>query len=347
MTHLLEVRNLVTKFYTEDGIVNAVNNVSYTLDEGESLGIVGESGCGKSVSVLSIMGLIPNPPGCIEQGEAIFNGRDLLKLPPEELRQVRGREIAMIFQDPVTSLNPVLTIGRQLTEALMLHLHMSKDEAYNRAADLLDMVGIPNVKERLTAYPHQFSGGQRQRIMIAMALSCNPAILIADEPTTALDVTIQAQIVDLVKHLQERMGMAVIWITHNLGIVAGLVQKVAVMYAGTIVEMAPVRRLYKAPRHPYTKALLQSIPSVDDKKKTRLSSIEGLPPDLRQEFRTCPFAPRCPYVMEQCLLEVPPLFSVAPAHTSACWRQANGYGETAVPHIDLPELEPQASYIVA
>ena len=324
MAHLLEVKDLITKFYTEDGIVNAVNGISYTLDEGESMAIVGESGCGKSVSVLSLLGLIPMPPGRVEGGEVWYNGRNLLKLSHEEIRHIRGREIAMIFQDPVTCLNPVLTIGFQLMEALKLHLDMSDHDAKDRTVDLLKLVGLPDARNRLKDYPHQFSGGQRQRIMIAMALSCNPAILIADEPTTALDVTIQAQIIELVKQLQHKLGMAIIWITHDMGVVAGLVQKVAVMYAGYIVEMATVDRLYKQTSHPYTKALLQSIPTIDARQKRRLASIEGLPPDLRQEFIGCPFSPRCPYAMEKCLTAVPPLFPISTKHIAACWLRANG-----------------------
>ncbi|MCB8945373.1 MAG: ABC transporter ATP-binding protein [Ardenticatenaceae bacterium] len=320
MSHLLEVRNLVTRFYTEDGIVHAVNGISYTLDEGESMAIVGESGSGKSVGVMSIMGLIPNPPGRVENGEVIYNDRDLLKISPEEMRRVRGREIAMIFQDPMTSLNPVLTIGRQLTESLKLHLGMGDEEAKERAVETLRLVGIPNARDRLTDYPHQFSGGQRQRIMIAMALLCNPSVLIADEPTTALDVTIQAQIVELVKQLQEKLGMAIIWITHDLGVVAGMVEKVAVMYSGYIVEQAPVRDLYKQPAHPYTLGLLESIPQLDQKERARLASIKGLPPDLLQEPAHCPFAPRCPFVVNKCWEENPPLMQTAPNHLAACWR---------------------------
>ncbi|MCB8942790.1 MAG: ABC transporter ATP-binding protein [Ardenticatenaceae bacterium] len=333
MTHLLEVKNLVTKFYTEEGIVNAVNGISYTLDEGESMALVGESGCGKSVSVLSLLGLIPMPPGRVEGGEVWYNGRNLLKISAEEMRHIRGREISMIFQDPVTCLNPVLTIGFQLMEGLKLHLHMNNHEAKKRAVELLNLVGLPDAENRLSDYPHQFSGGQRQRIMIAMALSCNPAILIADEPTTALDVTIQAQIVELVKQLQQKLGMAIIWITHDMGVVAGLVQKVAVMYAGYIVEMAEVSSLYTRTTHPYTKALLQSIPTVDARQKRRLASIEGLPPDLRQEFTHCPFAPRCPYAMEKCLTAVPPLFRVGTKHTTACWLRENGRAAKAWPEL--------------
>lgn len=320
MAHLLEVRDLVTRFYTEEGIVYAVNGISYTLDEGESMGIVGESGSGKSVGVLSIMGLIPSPPGRVASGEAIFNGRDLLKLSQEEMCNVRGREMAMVFQDPMTSLNPVLTVGLQMTEALELHLGMNKEQAANRAAEMLALVGIPNAQDRFKDYPHEFSGGQRQRIGIAMALSCNPSLLIADEPTTALDVTIQAQITDLVTKLKEKLGMAIIWITHDLGVVANLVEKVAVMYSGFIVEMAPVRGIYKQTSHPYTLGLLESLPKVTAQEKQRLIPIEGLPPDLLQEPTHCPFAPRCRYAIDLCWQENPTLELIAPNHFSACWR---------------------------
>ncbi|MCP4356473.1 MAG: ABC transporter ATP-binding protein [Chloroflexi bacterium] len=317
---ILEVRDLETRFYTEDGIVHAVNGISYSLDEGESLAIVGESGSGKSVGVLSIMGLIPNPPGKVEVGKVIFDGRDILKISTDELRQIRGREIAMIFQDPMTSLNPVLTVGRQMTESIKLHMDMNSNEAKERAAELLSVVGLPSARDRLKDYPHQFSGGQRQRIMIAMALSCDPKILIADEPTTALDVTIQAQIVELVQKLQEDFGMAIIWITHDLGVVAGMVEKVAVMYSGYIIEQGPVHDVYNKSSHPYTLGLLQSIPQVDASERTRLSSIKGLPPDLLQKPTHCPFAPRCPFVIDQCWEENPTLQPIAPNHTAACWR---------------------------
>lgn len=320
MAPLLEVKNLVTRFYTEQGVVNAVNGISYTLAEGESLGIVGESGSGKSVGVMSLIGLIPSPPGRVENGEVLFHGRDLLKLRPSEIRHVRGREITMIFQDPMTSLNPVLTIGRQMTEGLKLHLGMNDSQARKRAVEMLDLVGLPNAEERLTDYPHQFSGGQRQRIMIAMALSTNPSLLIADEPTTALDVTIQAQIVELVKELQEKLGMAIIWITHDLGVVARMVERLAVMYAGFIVEYGSVWDIYGKPAHPYTLGLLQSLPKVDASQQQRLASIEGLPPDLRQEFNHCPFAPRCPYVIDKCWEENPPLMATGHDQQSACWR---------------------------
>lgn len=320
MTHLLEVNNLVTRFYTEAGVVHAVNGISYTLDEGESMGIVGESGSGKSVGVLSIMGLIPTPPGKVEDGEVIFGDRDILKLSDEQMRRVRGREIAMIFQDPMTSLNPVLTIGRQMTESLKLHLGMNDEQAKQRAVEMLELVGIPNAEDRLSDYPHQYSGGQRQRIMIAMGLSCNPSVVIADEPTTALDVTIQAQIVELFKQLQEKLGMAVIWITHDLGVVAGMVDKLAVMYSGFIVEKGSVRDLYYSPRHPYTLGLLQAMPQLEVKAKERLASIKGLPPDLLQEPTFCPFSPRCPYAIDKCREENPPLIDIGPNHQAACWR---------------------------
>jgi oligopeptide transport system ATP-binding protein len=324
MTSLLEVKGLKTRFFTQDGVVQAVNGVSYVLGEGEALGIVGESGCGKSVSVLSIMRLIPDPPGKIVGGEVMFEGRDLLKMTPDEVRDIRGNKIAMIFQDPMTSLNPVLTIGRQVSEALELHLGMDRKEARRRTVELLETVGIPEAVDRVDDYPHQFSGGMRQRVMIAMGLSCNPQILIADEPTTALDVTIQAQIVDLVKRLREEIGMAVIWITHDLGIIAGFAENVIVMYAGFIVEMAPVKGLYGDPRHPYTLGLLGSLPRLDAKTHEKLVSIEGLPPDLIALPEGCPFAARCDYVMDKCLEENPPLEPVGPNHYIACWVDVTG-----------------------
>ena len=260
---LLDVQGLETTFKTPDGVVHAVNGVSFTLKEGETLGVVGESGCGKSVTMHSMLRLIPTPPGKIVAGKALFFGQDLLQMTTEEIRHVRGGQIGMIFQDPMTSLNPVLTIGRQLEEPLMLHVGMSKKQAQERAAELLGMVGIPNAKERLKDYPHQYSGGMRQRVMIAIALSCSPQILIADEPTTALDVTIQAQITDLVKRLRDEIGMSIIWITHDLGVVAGLAHRVVVMYGGFIIEEAPVKELYANPTHPYTIGLLGSLPRVD------------------------------------------------------------------------------------
>jgi oligopeptide transport system ATP-binding protein len=320
MPKLLEVNNLTTRFYTEDGVVHAVNGISFELGEGESMAIVGESGSGKSVAMKSMMGIIPSPPGRVEDGQVLFNDRDLLKLSNEEMRRVRGREMAMIFQDPMTSLNPVLTVGMQMTEALVMHLGMKQEQADERAAELLTLVGVGNAADRLKDYPHQFSGGQRQRIGIAMALSCNPSLLIADEPTTALDVTIQAQIVDLVLRLKQQLGMAIIWITHDLGVIAGMVDKIIVMYSGFIVENAPVRALYKQTAHPYTVGLLESLPKIDARRKERLVPIKGLPPDLLKEPTRCPFAPRCPYNIERCWEENPPLIAVAPDHSSACWR---------------------------
>ena len=323
MATLLEVNGLKTRFFTQDGVVNAVNGISYTLAEGETLGIVGESGCGKSVGVLSIMRLIPDPPGKIVGGEVLFQGRDLLKVSSDEIRQIRGNKIAMIFQDPMTSLNPVLTIGRQVSEAPELHMAMDKKQARQRTVELLELVGIPEAEERVDDYPHQFSGGMRQRVMIAMGLSCNPQILIADEPTTALDVTIQAQIVELVKRLRDEIGMAVIWITHDLGVIAGIAEKVIVMYAGFIVEAAPVKDVYGDPRHPYTIGLLGSLPRLDELRE-RLVSIEGLPPDLIALPQGCPFAARCSYVIDKCLEENPPLEPVGPNHYIACWVDVTG-----------------------
>jgi len=321
VANLLEVRNLQTQFFTQDGVVHAVNGISYDLQEGECLGIVGESGCGKSVSVLSIMRLIPDPPGKIVGGEVYFRGRDLRELSEEEMRFIRGAEMAMVFQEPMTSLNPVLTIGFQIMEALKLHQGMNTKEARERAAELLAMVGIPQAAGRLDDYPHQFSGGMRQRVMIAMALSCSPALLIADEPTTALDVTIQAQIVDLVKRLQEKLGMAVTWITHDLGVIARLAERVIVMYAGYIVEEASVKELYGYPRHPYTIGLLGSLPRLDAAPGTKLTSVRGQPPDLVFLPPGCPFASRCDYATERCEREVPLLEPVGVGHKVACWEK--------------------------
>ncbi len=328
MDTLLEVKGLETRFYTEEGVVRAVNGISYRVDRGETLAIVGESGCGKSVGVLSLLRLIPRPPGKITGGEVWFgsNGsrRDLLALSDDEIRKVRGKHIGMIFQDPMTSLNPIKTIGYQVSESLLLHNNMSKAAARRRSAELLALVGIPQAADRLDDYPHQFSGGMRQRVMIAMGLSCDPELLIADEPTTALDVTIQAQITDLVKRLRADIGMAMIWITHDLGVVAGLAQRVIVMYAGYIVEEALVRDLYAAPRHPYTIGLLESLPRLDIGRKRRLTSIDGLPPDLVGKLEGCPFAPRCRFKVERCLHENPPLQPVAPDHSVACWVDVSG-----------------------
>jgi oligopeptide transport system ATP-binding protein len=316
---LLDVKGLKTQFFTQDGVVKAVDGVSFYVDEGETLGIVGESGCGKSVSVLSIMRLIPEPPGRIVAGEVLFEGRDLLKVSDDEIRRVRGNKIAMIFQDPMTSLNPVLTIGRQIGEALELHMGMSKKEAAKRSAELLTTVGIPEADMRLKDYPHQFSGGMRQRAMIAMGLACDPDLLIADEPTTALDVTIQAQIIDLVKRLRDELGMAIIWITHDLGVVAGLADRMMVMYAGHAVEEAPVKEVYADPRHPYTLGLLASLPRLDEVREEKLRSIEGMPPDLIDLPPGCPFEPRCVYAVEKCRVELPEQEPVVPRHRIACW----------------------------
>jgi oligopeptide transport system ATP-binding protein len=319
VTALLEVRELATRFHTMDGIVHAVNGISYSLEEGEALGIVGESGCGKSVSVLSVMGLIPDPPGKIVNGEVLFKGRDLIRLNEREMQKIRGQDIAMIFQDPMTSLNPVLTVGRQISEALIVHLGMSQAKARQRSVNLLGMVGIPQPEDRYRDFPHQFSGGMRQRAMIAMALACRPSVLIADEPTTALDVTVQAQIIDLVKDLRDQFGMAVIWITHDLGVVAGLVEKLLVMYAGFIVEKGDVDDIYAHPRHPYTFSLLQSVPRVDRSKDEKLATIPGLPPDLLGLPPGCPFTPRCRFSVDRCRQENPQLELVGTEHSIACW----------------------------
>ena len=319
MTELLSVEGLETQFRTREGIVHAVNGVSFTLREGETLGIVGESGCGKSVTVMSMLRLIPSPPGKVVAGRAIFQGKDLLSMSDEEIRHIRGAQISMVFQDPMTSFNPVLTIGRQVAEPLEIHMGLSRKQALERAAEMLAMVGIPNARERLNDYPHQFSGGMRQRVMIAMALITAPQILIADEPTTALDVTIQAQIIDLVKRLRDELGMAIIWITHDLGIFAGLADRVAVMYGGYIIEMAQVDELYAHPTHPYTIGLLGSLPRMDETGHRRLTSIDGLPPVLLEKPNYCPFAPRCKYAVDRCWNENPPLMQVAPEHQVACW----------------------------
>jgi oligopeptide transport system ATP-binding protein len=311
---LLQVEDLRTRFHIPEGTVYAVNGISFSIKEGETLGVVGESGCGKSVTMLSILGLIPIPPGEITTGKAIFRDRDLIKLSDSEFEHLRGNEIAMIFQDPMTSLNPVLSIGRQITETLRTHLGISQEQADQQAIELMERVGISDAASRLGSYPHQFSGGMRQRVMIAMALSCNPSLLIADEPTTALDVTIQAQITELVLNLREQLQMTIIWITHDLGVVAGLADRVIVMYAGYIVEEALVDDLYDDPRHPYTLALLAALPRVDRRRHHRLNSIPGAPPNLLVEPKVCPFAPRCTHVIERCWLENPPLVTIAPDH---------------------------------
>jgi oligopeptide transport system ATP-binding protein len=336
MPKLLEVRNLKTQFFTQDGVVHAVNGISYTVDAGETVAIVGESGSGKSVGVMSLIRLIPQPPGKIVDGEVLFDGQDLLKLSEDQLREVRGNRIAMIFQDPMTSLNPVLTVGRQITEALELHLNMNREQSRKRAIELLELVGIPGAASRIDDYPHQFSGGMRQRVMIAMGLSCDPQLLIADEPTTALDVTIQAQIVDLVNRLKKELGMSIIWITHDLGVVAGMAERVIVMYSGFIVEESPVSQIYAKPYHPYTLGLLRSIPRLDLGRQKRLVPIEGLPPDLLEAPSYCPFAPRCAFHKEKCWQENPPLEEVEPGRRVACWYWKE-VGETAVRVVDAVE----------
>jgi oligopeptide transport system ATP-binding protein len=320
---LLNVQGLETQFNTPDGIIHAVNGVSFTLDEGETLGVVGESGCGKSVSMLSILKLIPMPPGKIVGGKAFFKDDDMLSMDNDEIRDIRGAKISMIFQDPMTSLNPVMNIGDQMAEPLMLHLDMSKEQANKRSVELLSMVGIPRAGDRLKDYPHQYSGGMRQRVMIAMALSCMPQILIADEPTTALDVTIQAQIVELVARLRNELGMSIIWITHDLGVVASIANRVAVMYAGFIIEEAPVNELYAHPEHPYTIGLLRSLPQIHEQERKQLYSIEGMPPTLYRKPKACPFAPRCRWSVEHCWEENPQLLSIEDGHKVACWVDTN------------------------
>jgi oligopeptide transport system ATP-binding protein len=320
MQELLTVKNLETHFHTRDGVVHAVNGISFGVNEGETLGIVGESGCGKSVSVMSILRLVPTPPGKIVGGEAIYQGNDLLKMNEDKLREVRGSQIGVVFQDPMTSFNPVISIGLQIAEVLETHKNLSRSEANKRSADMLTLVGIPNAKDRLKDYPHQFSGGMRQRVMIAMALVCSPQLLIADEPTTALDVTIQAQIVDLVKKLRDELNMAIIWISHDMGVVAELADRVNVMYAGYVIETAPVHDLYKEPAHPYTLGLLGSLPRIDEHgEHRRLTSIEGLPPILMEKPTFCPFYSRCQFAIEHCNSENPALIPIKEGHRVACW----------------------------
>jgi len=317
---LLDVQSLQTQFSTSGGVVRAVDGVSWDVQEGETVALVGESGCGKSVSALSVMRLVSAPAGRIVGGRILFKGRDLLTLSEEEMRRVRGREIAMIFQEPMTSLNPVLTVGRQLTEGLEIHLGKDPRAARGRAAELLAMVGISDPERRLPQYPHQFSGGMRQRMMIAMALACNPSLILADEPTTALDVTIQAQILELLRDLSRRLGVAMLIITHNLGVVARYADRVNVMYAGRIVERATARELYANPRHPYTLGLLKSVPRLDVPRRQRLDPIEGQPPDLTRLPPGCAFGPRCAFRVERCGAEVPLLIPIGGVgHVSACW----------------------------
>jgi oligopeptide/dipeptide ABC transporter ATP-binding protein len=321
---LLDVRNLVTHFFTQDGIVKAVNGVSFYVNKGETVAIVGESGCGKSVTSLSILRLIAQPAGKILSGEILLDGTDLLKLSNEEMRKVRGSRISMIFQEPMSSLNPVLTIGRQMTEQLELHRHLEHEEALKEATNLLKLVGIPQADRRIKDYPHHFSGGMRQRVMIAMAISCKPQLVIADEPTTAVDVTIQSQLLELIRGITDEMGMSLILITHNLGVVARYAQRVYVMYAGMVVEHGSAIEVYHHPLHPYTAGLLASVPRLDEPRKSRLSPIEGQPPDMLCPPVGCPFQPRCQYSIPECLTHKPELTETAPGHFSACWVAASG-----------------------
>jgi len=319
MALLLKVKDLEVRFYTKDGEVQAVNGISYSMEQGDTLGLVGESGCGKSVSTMAMLRLIPEPPGKITGGQVLFEGHDLLKMKPSEMHQVRGSQIAVIFQDPMTSLNPVMTIGNQIAEAMQVNLGTDRRRALDQTVELLEHVGIPKAADRLKDYPHQFSGGMRQRVMIAMAVSCRPKLLIADEPTTALDVTIQAQIVDLVKSLQQQLNMAVIWITHDLGLIARLAKWINVMYAGYIVERGPTKRIFKNPAHPYTIGLLGSLPGLDLTADQDLNYIEGAPPDMIRLPAGCPFCPRCSYRAEPCTVERPELIDVEYGHLAACW----------------------------
>jgi len=317
--HLLQIKNLKTYFYTSDGMVKAVDDVSWEVGPGEVIGLVGESGCGKSVTALSILRLIPDPPGKIIGGEIWFRGRNLLSLSLEEMRKIRGNEISMIFQEPMTSLNPVFTIGSQIAEVLELHQKMSKKAAMAKAVEMLKLVGIPSPEKRVKEYPHELSGGMKQRAMIAMALSCNPRVLIADEPTTALDVTIQAQILDLMLKLKEELNTAIILITHDLGVIAEMAQKVVVMYAGKVMEQAEVTEIFDHPLNPYTQGLLDSLPKLDTARKQKLNAIPGIVPSLHDLPKGCKFSPRCQHVMEICQQSEPELKEVTPGHTSRCW----------------------------
>jgi peptide/nickel transport system ATP-binding protein len=321
-TALLDVKGLKTYFFIRDGVVRAVDGISFSVLRGETLAIVGESGCGKSVTSLSILRLIASPPGKTIEGSVLFEGRDLLALPEAEMRKVRGDAISMIFQEPMTSLNPVLTVGHQIAEVLVLHRGLSREDATLRAVEMLRLVKIPEPEQRVAQYPHQLSGGMRQRVMIAMALACEPRLLIADEPTTALDVTIQAQILDLMRELKQRTGAAVVLITHDLGVVAEMAQRVVVMYAGRKVEEGPVEALFANPRHPYTRGLLDSIPKLGAASRgagTRLTEIAGTVPSLSAAIVGCAFAPRCAYATVRCLSEYPPFEEKAPGHGAACW----------------------------
>ncbi len=318
---LLEIEDLKTHFFTSAGTVRAVDGISYAVEEGETVAIVGESGCGKSVSALSVLRLVADPPGRVVGGSIRFMGKDLLALSDAGIRQVRGRDIGMVFQEPMTSLNPVLTVGRQLTETLEHHLGLSRPDADKRAVELLGLVGIADAERRLTQYPHHFSGGMRQRVMIAMALSCEPKLIIADEPTTALDVTIQAQILELMKDLTKRLGVALIVITHNLVVVARYADRVNVMYAGRIIERGSAREIYHRPSHPYTLALLRSVPRLDQPRGAKLDPVQGQPPDLTRLDDGCSFRPRCRFAVDRCADAYPPLEEVSAGHLSACWER--------------------------
>jgi len=323
MEKVLEVKELRTNFYTDEGVVKAVNGLSYHINKGECVGLVGESGCGKSVSAMSVLRLIPYPPGVIEGGEINFKGRNILELSEEEIQEIRGNKISMIFQEPSTSLNPVLSIERQLTETLELHRGMTSKEAKTESVRLLELVGIPDAERRVKDYPHQFSGGMQQRVMIAIALSCSPDLIIADEPTTALDVTVQAQILELLADMRERLGTAVLIITHNLGVVARYVDRLHVMYAGSIVESGLTDEIYANPKHPYTIGLLKSVPRLDKPKTKDLDVIEGMPPNLARLPEGCPFSERCRFVMDQCREEKPVLEEVSEGHFRACFYDAD------------------------
>ncbi len=330
MAPLLQVKDLKTHFFTDDGVVKAVDGITYDLEEGETLGLVGESGCGKSVSALSLLRLIPTPPGKIVGGEVIFEGEDLLQVDEDEIRHVRGNKIAMVFQEPMTSLNPVLTIGAQIMESIQLHLGLNNEEARARSVELLDMVGIPEAAGRLRDYPHQFSGGMRQRVMIAMALSCNPQLLLADEPTTALDVTIQAQVLEIMARLATELGTAVVVITHNLGVVARYADRVNVMYAGKIVEGGTADDIFLRPRHPYTVGLMFSVPRLDAEEHVRLATIEGQPPLLIDPIPGCSFEPRCDWRIDRCATEPPPLELMEEGHFACCWRNPREDGRSVL-----------------
>ena len=321
---VLDVKDLKTVFRTRGGEVHAVNSVSFHLQAGELLGVVGESGSGKSVTMMSLIGLLPSPPADVRAGEVLLGGQDLLKCSPEELRAVRGARIGFVFQDPMTSLNPVFTVGNQITEPLRAHMGMTKAQATDRAVELLELVGIPDARKRLKSYPHEFSGGMRQRVMIAIALACDPEVLIADEPTTALDVTIQAQILELVKGLRQKLGMAIVWITHDLGVIAGIADRVMVMYGGQVVEQGDVRELFAHPRHPYTRALLKTIPSITGERAEKLQVIEGQPPIMMQAPTACPFRARCAHAFDRCAQENPQRRIVGPGHDVACHWDAEG-----------------------